>query len=259
MSNKFLRFQRLREITPAGMDGHRYRLQFDVGEKQGKDFHSRESHSVDVDVSGTLQAVWRKSDAQMSAYAGTSVTPRILELARTNELGSLVEPLRLNTYTAPNQPPASPQLQPGMLLPLEDAASVPSRSVWSFLSEDISEMRDQINALSKGLWNDRLLFLSQERPLFDIYKSAQNVEEFRARIQSLGVIVKDLNRDLLRRLSGVSPETQLGEFVLLERVLGTIATAEVTAAVCTPLKQINNLRQGYPTHGDKFLASTSNR
>ncbi len=250
MSNKFLRFAALREITPSGMDGHRYRVAFEVGEKRGDHFHPLQGREMDVHASGTLQAVWGKSDSQMSAYSGTSAASHVLDLARKNSLGALDEPLLLNTYTAPKVPPESPRFEPGVLIPLDDAPSTPEPRALSFLSEDVSELRDQINALSKDLWGGRLLLLSQERPLFDMYKSAGTAEEFRTRVQSLGIIAKDLDRPLLRQVARITSDVQIGVFVLLGKAIETLPSAGSSEAICTPLKQLNNLRQGYPTHGD---------
>jgi hypothetical protein len=250
VTNKFLRFVALREVTPSGMDGHRYRAAFEVGEKRGDHFHPTESRELDVLASGTLQAVWGKSDAQMSTYSGTSAASHVLDLARKNSLDALSEPLLLNTYTAPKVPPETPRLEPGALIPIDAAPNEPQRRTLSFLSEDVSELRDQINALSKDLWGGRLLLLSQERPLFDMYKSANSAEEFRARVQSLGIIAKDLDRDLLRQVVGIAPDVQIGDFVLLGKAIESLEGEGSAETVCLPLKQLNNLRQGYPTHGD---------
>lgn len=256
MSNKFIRFLELREVNPAGLDGHRYSLAFEVGEKRGDSFHPLTAHKLDVEASGTLQAVWNKSDQQMATYTGTSAISHVLDLARRSQLEAAPEPFRLNTYTAQKVPPESPLLQPGVILPLDQTLPPPEPQTFSFLSDDISELRDQINALAKDLWGGRLLLLSQERPLFDMYKPAKNADEFRVRIQSLGIIAKDLDRDLLRRITAVQDDAKIGEFVLLEMAIQSLASTEIASSVCTPLKQINNLRQGYPTHGDnakKFL------
>jgi hypothetical protein len=253
MSNKFLRFVAIREITPPGMDGHRYRVAFEVGEKRGDHFHPLQSREMDIHASGTLQAVWGKSDSQMSAYSGTSAASHVLDLAKKNSLDALDEPLLLNTYTAPKVPPESPRFEPGVLIALDDTPSTPSTPeprALSFLSEDVSELRDQINALSKDLWGGRVLLLSQERPLFDMYKSAGTAEEFRTRVQSLGIIAKDLDRALLRQVAGITSDVQIGDFVLLGKAVETFPSAGSAEAICTPLKQLNNLRQGYPTHGD---------
>jgi hypothetical protein len=256
MGNKFLRFGPMHETTSYGLDGHRYHLAYEIGEKRGDLFFPLQSRHLEVQASGTLQAIWGKSDPEMAVYSATAAALYILDLARKNGLDTPAEPLHLNTYTAPKVPPESPRVEPGVLIPLEEVGSAQQPPAVSFLSDDVSELRDQINALAKDLWGERLLLLSQERPLLDMYKSARNADEFRLRVQSLGIIAKDLNRDLLRRVAGTEPAVQIGDFVLLETVLTPLASGSTAAKVCGPLKQLNNLRQGYPTHGDnakKFL------
>ena len=249
MSNKFIRFQELRETTPAGLDGHQYRLSFEVGEERDAEFHPFASHQLDIVASGTLQAVWNKTDAEMADYSGTSASSYVLDLARHNRLDEL-QPLQLNTYTASREPPESPRIKPGTILPVTDAILPRESGSISFLSEDISELRDQINALSKVVWGGRILLLSQERPLFDMYKSANTAAEFRARVQSLGIISKDLDREVLINVIGKGDQPSVGEYLLLEEALETVTSKEVAEAICSPLKQINYLRQGYPAHGD---------
>jgi hypothetical protein len=202
--SKFVRFLELRETTPPGFDGHRYRLTFELGEKRGGGFHPTEAHAVDVEASGTLQAAWSKSDQQMAAYSGTSASSYVIGLASESRLHEL-QPLYLNTYTAPKVPPESPIVEPGTVLPVRAAATASPPSGLSFLSDDISELRDQINALAKNLWGGRLLLLSQERPLFDMYKPAQSADDLRARVQSLGIIAKDLDKELLTKAARIQP------------------------------------------------------
>lgn len=191
----------------------------------------------------------------MTRIAAVLATPYVLELAREDQLAEL-SPFKLNTYSAPKFPPEEPRIEAGTVQAVVTATVGPSVSSLTFLSEDISEVRDQINALAKNLWGDRILLLSQERPLLDMYKNAKSAEDFRARIQSLGIIVKDLNRPPLAKAAGVADPKDVGDFILLEGALKSIAAESEVGAICATFKQINFLRQGYPTHGDnadKFL------
>ena len=180
--------------------------------------------------------------------------PEVIKAVREGRETEL-QTIKLNTYSMPHEPPGM-WLGEGTIHLLNEP-ELPNFGVrLSFLSDDISEVRDQINALTKSLWGDRILHLSQERSLLDMYKSAENQTEFRARIQSLGVIAKDLNRPLLAKVSKTTDYSAVGDFVLLECALATLANGTAPAAVTANLKQINSLRQGYPAHGDnadKFL------
>ena len=159
--------------------------------------------------------------------------------------------LKLNTYTAPREPPEVPAVQPGALLPISEGVStLLHQPTLSLLSDDISELRDQINAITKDLWGDRILVLSQERPLLDMYKPVRTQDEFRARVQSLGIIVKDLNKRILGTVAGVVETESVGGIVLFEQALEKAMSVEEANSACSVLKNINALRQGYPTHGD---------
>ncbi len=247
---KFLRITGIENITPPGLDGHRYRISFEIGEKKDDIFTPSKRYTVDVDASRTLQAVWDRSDAEMEVSSASSATSHLLTLASGNRLDELHPLLRLNTYTAPKYPPTAPVVQPGALLPVPEPKPTPEPRTFSLLSEDISELRDQVNAIAKDIWGDRIFLLSQERPLLDMYKSVRSVDEFRARVQSLGIIVKDVNKPILAKVAGVADPESTGEIVLLQKALETVLSDDKAEQICAVLKHVNNLRQGYPTHGD---------
>jgi hypothetical protein len=248
--SKFLKIGDIKDITPPGLDGHRYRLSFQVGEQQGDVFHSIQQYSVDIDASRTLQSVWGSTDAQMTSVSSSSAVAHALILASENRLDQLMD-IKLNTFTAPKEPPQSPVVQPGALFPIGEAQATPSRQPGlSLLSDDISELRDQINAIAKDLWGDRIFLLSQERPLLDMYKPVRGPDEFRVRIQSLGIIVKDVNKSVLAKVSGESNPETVGGIVLLQRAMESVVVADEANTICSVLKNINAIRQGYPTHGD---------
>lgn len=246
---KHIRFVSIKERMPSKIDGIEFEYSFELGTLKDAVFIPEHMYALDIQVSGTLQAVWRVSNKQVARIAAALATPYVLELARENRLVDL-SPFILNTYSAPKSPPEEPHIEPGTVQAILAAAPPIVQAPISFLSEDISEVRDQINALTKSLWGDRILLLSQERPLFDMYKNAKSAEDFRARIQSLGIIIKDLNRATLAKAAKIQTTEGIGDFVLLERALETLTPAHEVVTAGTTFKQINSLRQGYPTHGD---------
>jgi hypothetical protein len=236
------------------IDGSEYDLFFEIGTLDDDVFSAERHIQVLAQVSGTLEAIWNISPDTMGKIAATIALPRVLEAVREGRETEL-KTVKLNTYSVPHEPPAVRAAE-GSIHPLTEPEPLKSSQPLSFLSDDISEVRDQINALAKSLWGDRILYLSQERPLLDMYKSAEDQTEFRARIQSLGVIAKDFNRTLLAKVSATTDPAGVGDFILLERALETLGDANAVKAVTANLKQINSLRQGYPAHGDnadKFL------
>jgi hypothetical protein len=253
---QFIRLLGIVKRPHSRIDGSEYDLFFELGTQAGQTFVQVKPFTLLVQVSGTLEAIWRLSAEEMGKVAAALALPQVLELAREGNLDE-IQPIKLNTYSAPHEPPPERALE-GAIHALAEPARPKPISGTSFLSEDISEVRDQINALTKNLWGDRILLLSQERPLLDMYKNAETQIDFRARVQSLGVIAKDLNRPVLAKVAGVSDYRSVGDFVLLEQALETIATKDRITPITNVLKQVNALRQGYPAHGDnadRFLAA----
>ena len=245
---KHLRFNSLNPIEAPGLDGHKYELRFDVGELSNGTFKPDETYKLPVTVSGTVQAIWQQTDTQVRASSGAAAVHIITDAASSGRLDDLKE-VSLTTYTAPREPP--PALGPDTLIAIPKAPAVeqPGGRI-SFLSDDISAERDHVNALSRDLYGDRLLELPQERALLDVYKPTRTPEEFRSRVASIATICTAINADLLRRKLGTDAPANAGPFKLLDAFLTKIATAEKATSVCNPLKNINHLRKGYPTHGD---------
>ena len=210
---KYLRFNSLSPIHAPGLDGHKYELRFDVGELINGTFEPLETNKMPVMVSGTLQAIWQKSDTQIAATSASSAAHIITDFASSGRLGDLKE-VNLTTYTAPREPP--PALREDTLIPIPEAPTVeqPARTI-SFLSDDISAERDQVNALSQDLYGDRLLELPQERALLDVYKPTRTPEEFRSRVASIATICT-LNMGLLQRKLGKDAPADAGSFMLLD-------------------------------------------
>jgi len=255
---KFLRVNDLKEITPSGLDGHRYLLSIDVGGVSDGVFCSTDTRQVTITSSGTLQAVWGQNDAQIAESSATAATTLILGLAGEGKLDEATK-IILNTYTAPEVPPSTPRAIAGTIFPIPEHVVEKENMVqFSFLSDDISEVRDQINALARNLLGDKLLELPQERAILDVYKPANSAEEFRSRVQSLAGISTSINKPIIGKELGKGKTYDLGSIVLLEELLTNFSSPQSASDVCGVLKNINELRKGYPAHGDntdKFLIS----
>lgn len=253
---KFLRVNDLKEITPSGLDGHRYLLSIDVGGVIDGVFKPTDTRQVTVTSSGTLQAVWGQDDTQLAESSATAATSLILRLASEGKIDEASK-IDLNTYTAPEVPPASPKAIAGTILPIpEQITKREDAMLFSFLSGDISEVRDQINALARNLLGEKILELPQERAILDVYKPAQSAEEFRSRVQSLAGISTSLNKLVIGKELGKNKTNDIGSIILLEELLTKFSDKIQASSVCMVLKNINELRKGYPAHGDntdKFL------
>lgn len=253
---KFLRVNDLKEITPSGLDGHRYLLSIDVGEVSDGVFNPADTRQVTITSSGTLQAVWGQDDVQIAESSATAATTLILGLAGEGKLDEATK-INLNTYTAPEIPPSTPKAIAGTIFPIPEQVVEKEQMVqFSFLSDDISEVRDQINALARNLLGDKLLELPQERAILDVYKPANSAEEFRNRVQSLAGISTSINKAIIGKELTKDKTSDIGSIVLLEELLTKFSNSQSASDVCGILKNINELRKGYPAHGDntdKFL------
>jgi hypothetical protein len=196
------------------------------------------------------------SNAPVEDASASAASTIITDIASRGALSEL-EPIQLNTYTASRQPPTAPRATAGALIPIpERPEPIPQPERFSILSEDISELRDQINTLTKALIGGRLLELPQERAILDIYKSAETQEEFRHRVQSLAGICVAINKSVVGNTLGKQSTADVGSISLLQEYLEKVAGTESASNVCNVLKNINELRKGYPAHGDntdKFL------
>jgi hypothetical protein len=264
---RFLKVKGIREISPPDLDGHVFRLSLDIGEVIGTEFVPAQSSDLDVTISGTLQAVWGIPDSQLASSTGSVAAATVVQRA-SQGVQNVFQPVSLTTFSAPPTPPTYRIAIPGSLIPILEPEQKPETTrgtsmQFSFLSDNISEIRDNINALSRSLLRENLLELHEERPLFDMYKEAKTAEDLSNRIQSLAGLATAVNKKIIlsafdgAKLSefakrhSVNEPSQLAPLVLLEELLTIYSDSKRAKAVCDVFKRLNDLRQGFPTHGDK--------
>jgi hypothetical protein len=109
------------------------------------------------------------------------------------------------------------------------------------------ETRDAINALFYDQNGERLLLLLQERNLLDFFKDATNADEFCVRVISLGATSREMNKEVLRRLTGIT-DIKEGSVNLLKAYL--LTRNSVIDPVIKPLQHFGRIRNGYPAHTD---------
>lgn len=194
---RFLRVKNIRDVSPADLDGHVFRLSLDIGEVVGTEFVPVQSSDLDVTISGTLQAVWGIPDSQLASPTGSVAAATVVQRA-SQGVQDIFQPVSLTTFSAPPTPPTYRIAAPGSMIPIPEPDQKPeTRGVSmqiSFLSDDISEIRDNINALSRNLLDDSLLELREERPLLNMYKEPKTAEDFSNRIQSLAGLATAINK-----------------------------------------------------------------
>jgi len=262
---KFLRVRNIRDISPNDLDGHVFRLSLDIGEIVGTEFVPAVSNDLDVTISGTLQAMWGIPNSQIAPPTGSVAATTVVNRV-SQGVQDVFQPISLTSFTGPSAAPSYRIATPGSLIPIPEPAPkvepTTSNMQISSLSDDISAIRDYINTLSESLLGERLLNLPQERHLIDMYKEARSAEEFSSRIQSLAGLAISVNKPAMLKgltqtqLDGIvarhnlQDSSQVAPFVLLEELLAVYSTTERAKTICDVFKRLNNLRQGYPTHGD---------
>lgn len=256
---KYIKIRKIRDVTPPGLDGHRYVIKFDLGKLENEQFNPDNSNEVTVTTSGTLESIWDLPDERLGDASATAALSVIADWAGS-DLTKTIHPVELNTYTARRKPPPQPFVGEGSIVPVSDTiAPEPTRATYSILSDDISELRDQINTVARALIGDRLLELPQERALLDAYKAADTPEAFRHRILSLAGLCQAINKAALARAINVEKPEDIGSISLLHQYLLTLVTDQRSVQEITDVwKSVNELRKGYPTHVDhtaKFLAA----
>lgn len=265
--SRFLKITGLDNITPEGMDGFKFRLAYEFGDIVGTELVPRNPGAVDLSLTGSVQKSWGLPSSEIGLATGSIGTSRLLELAGRGNEGPY-DPIRFNTF---NTPPTSPQMikiSGGVVFEVSEtiteapAISEPLRI--TSLSTNISEIRDQINAIVQYLVSEKLLELPQERALLDVYQSADTRELFSRRIQSLDLLVVSINKKAIENVLGAAKIQeicksvgaqslkQVGGITLLEELLTTFSNKQAAKSICDVFKRINDLRQGYPAHGDNM-------
>lgn len=254
MNDKFLRYDGFKDISEPGLDGKKHRFDFttgDVSDGKIESFRVTNHISIDIGVSGTLMSVWGLTPDDATAYSGTFALNRVIASGGNPEATSYV-------YTTDNAPERLPDKMNvnsfNQFIKLEPDTADPSELTVthaSLAAKDISGLRDNINALFKNLTGEKLLKLESERSLVDIYYPADTLETFTSRLSALANLATLLNSDFLKKDMGEKNFKPGGSIFILEQYFqcNRINQALIDE-ICKPLFNINNLRQGYPTHHD---------
>lgn len=253
---KAIRIIGVKEITPSDLDGRKFQMGFSIGDFSDGNFVPQHDHKLAFTTSGTLESVWGQPATELSSTASALATDLIVDAVSENRLHDL-QKIRFDTYSAPHKPPLGRSVRPGQILEIP-AGSVPTIQTppsRSFLGENISEIRDHINAISRDLLGDQLLKLPEERALFDMYKEVSTRDEFMIRIQSLAGLTVACNKALLGKVLNISESNSDGSLILLEQFLTKHSGENRSKEISDVFKNVNFLRQGYPTHADRDLRS----
>lgn len=115
------------------------------------------------------------------------------------------------------------------------------------LAASIIQIRDTINAIFYKQNNVKLLLLDEERNLLDFFRPANTEEEFSHRVASLAQVSRNLNVEILRKLTGIT-DTNVKSVQLLNHLL--VKLGKENKEIVDILKFLGRIRQGYPIHTD---------
>jgi len=255
---KVLTFNGIRDITSPSKHAYEYRLYCSLidNNKIGKPEEEFETQDIEIDVeiSETKAAIWnlntpdRENDRKkiLFEYGKRELIEKIKDSTAVKENSFRIYS---NTHTDPECPfnPDKIDMNVGdkykIIIP--DKTLVQRLEVDAIASSIITK-RDEINALFKNKFNDKLFLVNQERNLLDLFRSADSIEEFSYRITSIGNLVGSLNKYMLSKETKLSSK-DFGSIHMLQVLLNNFSTDQTVTLI---FKNLNKLRQAYPVHGD---------
>jgi hypothetical protein len=208
-------------------------------------------HTLIVGVTGILEACWQIPQHLLPRvlfeYGRRHLKQKVLDKALSE-----FEELLLHTRNTETPCPFDPDRiedPSGATLEIEHTTK-PLMDDLTFLqlASRVIDTRDNINALFHAKHGDKLIVVREERDLLQFFRDATSPEEFFYRVCALANAATGLNVPKLREITGIT-DTQVKSIKLLETYLSQNAMQD--RKVVETLQAINNLRQGYPVHGDR--------
>lgn len=241
-----IKFTSSRYLPPTERTTLDFGYRYELIDEEGK----TEQKSIVVSISFILSAGWGYEIPDLEKILLYVAKDKVIEKLKEGTLTDHEEVVLLTN----NSPTASPY-DPKKLVDVSDAEfevemdeqPLSASVVENKLAASIIEMRDIVNAVFYEKHKSKLLLLNEERNLLDFFKPAFTEEEFSHRLASLGEVSRNLNIQILRKITGVA-DTEIKSIQLLEKLLEDLnyTGKEITDT----LKYLGRVRQGYPIHTD---------
>jgi hypothetical protein len=243
---KTIRFTSSRYLPPTGRTTLDFAYYYDLIDENG----IIENKTIIVSISFILSAGWGYQIKDLEKILLHIAKDKLIEKIKEGTLTDFEEVMLL-TNNAPSTSPYDPQ----KIVDISDAEfeveleeqPLSERVAENKLAASIIEMRDIINAVFYEKHKQKLLLLNEERNLLDFFKPAYTEEEFSHRIASLGEISRNLNLDILRKVTAET-DTSLKSIQLLDKLLTHLGISDKN--IPNTLKYLGRIRQGYPIHTD---------
>ena len=214
---------------------------------------SRSSHhEITVVVSYSLSSSWNFTDDQQHRVMFEYAKRHIIQKIRDGTLRKSEE-LDLYTYNVELPCPFDPDRIENPINAEINIESTDKKLMedYSFLqiASAIIDARDNINAIFNHLYNEKLIILTQERDLLQLFRDAESEGDFFYRMCALANAATRMNVMCLRRLTKIE-NSKLKSIKLLEEYLNINSIPN--SQIIDTLRNINKLRQSYPVHGDRI-------
>jgi len=255
--NKTLHLIDYKDITPLSKHSFVIRYYFTLIEDSKINTPEEENETekifIDVEISWTKAATWNLMDE--SAY------PNVVKILFEYGKREIIEKIKDSTIEKGNTLHIYTNTHPELVCPFNPnkisinkgqkfKISIPDETLNQRLQGEkiafsIITKRDEINALFKNKYKEKLFIVTQERNLLELFRSAESIEEFSYRITALGNLVGSLNKDML--LKATKLDSGIGSIKLLQSLLNNISTDQRITEI---FKNLILLRKAYPVHGD---------
>jgi hypothetical protein len=244
---KTIRFTYSQYLLPTSRATIDFAYYYHIIDENG---NTNEPNTIVVSISDILSSMWgfelKELEKALLLIAKDKITEKLID----NTLNKFEEIVLLT-----NNSPAKFPYNTKNLIDVSDAeyeVEIEGKSLSEKISENklagsIIQLRDTINAVFYKQNSAKLLLLDEERNLLDFFRPAYTEEEFSHRVASLGQVSRNLNTEVLRKLTGIT-DTNVKSVQLLNHLL--IKLGKENKAIIDILKFLGRIRQGYPVHTD---------
>lgn len=244
---KSIQFTEVQSLPQTGKTTNDFIFYYNVTDENGIVSPPK---TIAISISWMLNTMWGFQASDLIKVLVQIAKDKISEKIKEGTLNDFEEVVLL-TNNSPNVSPYDPKNLPDVAEAIYEVEigtkSLSEKVAENKLAAAIIEMRDIINAVFYSKNNQKLLLLNEERNLLDFFKPAITEEDFSHRIASLGQISRNLNVDVLRKLTSET-DTSVKSVQLLDKLLITIGQSD--KSIIDTLKYLGRIRQGYPIHTD---------
>ena len=244
---KIIRFTHGQYLAPTGRTTTDFAFYYQIIDENGVS----SPKTIAVSISWILSASWGNYELQdLGKILLQIAKDKITEKLKEGTLNDFEEVILLT-----NNAPASSPYNPANLVDANEAEYeveigkqlLSTEVAENKLAASIIETRDIINAIFYSKHNQKLLLLNEERNLLDFFKPATKEEDFSHRLASLGQVARNLNIEVLRKVTGEN-DSNIKSIQLLGIFLTQLGIQE--KRITDTLKYFGRIRQGYPIHTD---------